>query len=164
MEAIAVRRVSIPVDPSVPGPARRTVLVVTDDSDLRAAAVRALDREGYEVLAAAHSGHAILKCLTARRVDALVTELSMDDTSGPALADRLRRHHPDVQALYLAKSGTPEGENVLVRPFTRDDLVMRLGALAARPRPADGYLGSANRLSGISTLNSIVSIVISAAG
>ena len=55
----------------------------------------------------------------------------MDDTSGPALAERLRRHHPGALALYLAQSGTPESENVLVRPFTRDDLVARLGALSA---------------------------------
>lgn len=131
MEAFAVRRVSIPLDPPDSTPPRPTVLVVTGDSDLRAAAARALDGEGYEVLAAAHSGHALLRCLTARRVDAVVVELAMDDTSGPVLAERLRRHHPDALALYLAQSGTPECENVLVRPFTRDDLVTRLGALTA---------------------------------
>ena len=131
MEAIAVRRVSIPFDTPDSTPPRPTVLIITGDPDLRAAAARALDSEGYEVLAASHSGHAILRCLTALRVDAVVVELSMDDTSGPALAERLRRHHPGALALYLAQSGTPERENVLVRPFTRDDLVTRLGALTA---------------------------------
>lgn len=131
METLAVRRVLIPVANTPSQTERPTVLLVTGDSDLRAAAARALERHGYEVHAAAHSGHAWLKCLTAGRLDAVVTELSMDETSGPALAERLRTHHPDLPALYFAKSGTPECENVLVRPFTRDDLVARLDGLVA---------------------------------
>ncbi|HEX6973935.1 MAG TPA: response regulator [Vicinamibacterales bacterium] len=131
METLVVRRVSIPVAAAPPEPARPSVLLVTGDTDLRAAVARALERQGYDVHAAAHAGHAWLACLTARRLDVVIAELSMDDTSGPALAERLRRHHPDVQALYFAKSGTPECDNVLVRPFTRDDLVTRLDELLA---------------------------------
>ena len=92
---------------------------------------RALESQGYDVLDAAHSGHALLKCLTAGRLDAVVAELAMDDTSGPALATRLRRHHPDLHALYFAECGTPECENVLVRPFTRDELLSRVEAITA---------------------------------
>jgi hypothetical protein len=59
-------------------------------------------------------------------VDVAAIELSMADLSGPALAERLRRHNPEMQAVYLAQSGTPECEGVLVRPFTRDDLLASL--------------------------------------
>lgn len=134
METLAVRRVCIPVDGAGVADAaggRRTVLLVTDDTDLRAAAARVLEQDGYHVLAAAHSGHALLACLTAGRVDALATELSMDDTSGPALAERLRRYQPALHAIYFAKTGTPEHKNVLVRPFTRDDLLARLDGLVS---------------------------------
>ena len=132
MEVLAVRRVRIPVEN--PGAAsadvvRPTVVLVTGDANLRAVAARVLEDDGYNVIAGRHSGHALLACLTAPRVDALATELSMDDTSGPALAQRMRRHCPDLQALYFAKSGTPECDNVLVRPFTRDDLLTRLEEL-----------------------------------
>ena len=96
------------------------------DAAWREVAFRVLTTEGYEVVAAAHSGHATLGCLTAARLDAVVADFSMDDMSGPALVERLRRHHPGVQALYLAPPGTPEADNVLVRPFTRDDLLARL--------------------------------------
>ena len=33
---------------------------------------------------------------------------------------------PGLRSLYLAKAGTPECEGVLVRPFSRDDLVEKL--------------------------------------
>jgi DNA-binding response OmpR family regulator len=136
MRPLAVRRVRIPVDEAIATGLRPTILIVTADADLRSAAARALESRGYEVLDAAHSGHAMLKCLTAGRLDAVVAELSMDDTSGPALAGRLRRHHPDLNALYFAASGTPECENVLVRPFTRDDLLSRVEAMTAAPARA----------------------------
>ena len=84
-----VRRVSIPIANSpVPRSAGAPViLVVTPDTNLREVSERVLAREGYRVLSAAHAGHAVLACLKAGRVDVLAVELSMDDMSGPALAD-----------------------------------------------------------------------------
>jgi hypothetical protein len=41
------------------------------------------------------------------------------------------RHSPSLRAIYLARAGTTyESANVLVRPFTRDDLLLRLRAIA----------------------------------
>ena len=105
------------------------VLVVTPDANLRAASARVLADVGYTVLTAAHAGHAVLACLGAGRVDILAVELSMDDVSGPALAERLRRHCPELRTVYFAKSGTPECAGVIVRPFTRDDLLSVLPGL-----------------------------------
>jgi len=53
----------------------------------------------------------------------------MDDSSGPALVRILRRHHPDVRPVYFAQAGTPECGGVLVRPFTRDELLREVEAL-----------------------------------
>jgi two-component system, cell cycle sensor histidine kinase and response regulator CckA len=128
MDTCQVRRVTIPVDGVGACAGQRTVLVVTADADLREAAERALANAGYHVMTAAHSGHATLACLQGARVDILVAGLQMDDVSGPRLAERLRRHHPGLQAVYLAEPGTPECEGVLVRPFTRDELLGRLNA------------------------------------
>jgi CheY-like chemotaxis protein len=108
----------------------RTVLLVTGDADLRAAAARAIDAAGYRVVTAAHSGHAVLASLTKGPIDLLATELAMDDISGPALADRLRRNHPGLQNVYFGKAGTPECEGVLVRPFTRDHLLAEIDMAA----------------------------------
>lgn len=131
MQPQTVRRVSIPVaDTPMPESAGApVVLVVTPDANLREVAARVLTREGYRVLTAAHGGHAVLACLQAARVDMLAVELSMEDVSGPALADRLRRHCPDLRSVYFARSGTPECQGVIVRPFTRDDLLAVLPPL-----------------------------------
>ena len=123
-------RVSVPVDSEMPVPlpggTLRRVLFVSADADLRAAAKRVLESEGYLVQAAAHSGHALLHCRTSQ-FDVVVTELSGPDVSGPSLAEQLRRHCPGLSVIYLGNPGTPEGiDHVLVRPFTRDDLLDRL--------------------------------------
>jgi CheY-like chemotaxis protein len=130
MQPFAVRRVRIAIDaPESPTvEAQPIVLLVTDDTDLRKVSARGLRDLGYQVEDAPHGGHALLVCLNRPRVDVLVAELAMADTSGPALAERLRRHHPGLPAVYLAQSGTPACEGVLVRPFTREDLVRELEA------------------------------------
>ncbi|CAN5604805.1 MAG: response regulator [Acidobacteria bacterium] len=122
MHAETVRRVNIPLE-NFSRPARMTVLLVIGDADLRLGAARALEAAGFDVLTAAHSGHALLAAFSAGHIDILAADLSMDDLSGPTLAARLRRHHPALQTLFVAKAGTPECEGLIVRPFTRDDLL-----------------------------------------
>ncbi|MBA3638678.1 MAG: response regulator [Acidobacteria bacterium] len=131
MQLQTVRRIAIPVANRTVAEAASApvILVVTPDANLREVSQRVLSREGYRVLTAAHAGHAVLACLQAGRVDMLAVELSMDDVSGPALAERLRRHCPHLRAVYFAKSGTPECDGVIVRPFTRDDLLRVLPGL-----------------------------------
>ena len=131
MQPTAVVRTTVAEPALLAGPAERVVLIVTADRDFREVAARVLDREGYKVLTAAHAGHAVLQSLQTR-VDVAAIELSMEDLSGPALADRLRRHNPDLRTVYLAPSGTPESEGVLVRPFTREDLLSELALASAR--------------------------------
>jgi DNA-binding response OmpR family regulator len=59
--------------------------------------------------------------------DAVVSELCGPDMSGPSLVEQMRRHQPTIAAVYLGTPGSPEGvENLLVQPFTRDDLVERI--------------------------------------
>ena len=107
------------------GPGRR-VLFVNADADLRAVVSRVLEREGFHVQVAAHSGHALLLCRT-HAFEVVVSELSGPDISGPALVEQLRRHNPALSSIYLGHPCSPEGvDHLLVRPFTKDDLVERL--------------------------------------
>ena len=130
MQPEYVWRGEIPVaNPPLPAKARpRVILVVSADENLRASAGRALEREGHEVITAAHAGHAVLACMKAGHVDVLAADLSMDDVSGPALAARLRRLCPAMSAVYFGNAGTADCEGILVRPFTRDDLVAAVAA------------------------------------
>jgi DNA-binding response OmpR family regulator len=115
------------------------VAVVSEDSELTEACARMLRQEGYAVRTAQHSGHAVLACLEGGPVDLLIAELSMDEGSGPSLARRMRRYNPNLRAIFIAKEGTLcTTDAVLVRPFTRDDLLRRLDVLPADDSmPAD---------------------------
>ena len=133
MQPQIVWRGTIPIANAVRiQPERPVVLVVTGDADLREAAARAVERDGYTVVTAAHAGHAVLACLRAGRVDLLATELSMEDVSGPALAARLRRFCPALATVYFASAGAAACDGVLVRPFGRIDLLAALALARAR--------------------------------
>ena len=115
------------------GGARAILLFVSGDSDLRAVAARVLVQEGYTVLTAAHAGHAILAGLTLDRIDVLVSDVILDDMPGAALAERLRRHHANLRTLFMADVDAAAADGLVVRPFTRDDLLLGLGALLPSP-------------------------------
>jgi CheY-like chemotaxis protein len=110
---------------------RGTILIVTADENFGAVASRVLQREGYEVVTALHPGHAILAALTKTRIDVLITELRLDDMTGQRLAATLRRYHPELRSLFMAQPATPRQDGVLVRPFTRDELLIELNATPA---------------------------------
>jgi DNA-binding response OmpR family regulator len=128
-ESCGVNQIAIPT-PQLGGETRAVVLFVSGDTDLRAVATRVLVQEGYHVLTAAHAGHAILAGLTLDRIDVLISDVVLDDMPGAALAERLRRHHTSLRTLFMGDFGTAEGDGLVVRPFTRDDLLAGLSALA----------------------------------
>jgi DNA-binding NtrC family response regulator len=132
---LAVRRVAIQVPHLEARVDAQKIALVCEDDDLSAACTRVLRAAGYDVQAREHSGHAVLACLEGQ-VDVLVADLSSGEGSGPALARRMRRYNPKLRAVYIAREGTVcDAENVLVRPFTRDDLLKRL-ASAREAEPA----------------------------
>ena len=110
-----------------------SVLFVSDDGDLRAAAARALARGGYSVTAVAHGGHALLACVEHGSFDALVIEHELPEGSGAAIAERLRRHCPELHVVRMCDASADRGGLgiAVVRPFTADDL---LDAVQARRR------------------------------
>jgi DNA-binding response OmpR family regulator len=116
-------------DPS--GSSGRRVLFVHPDADMRDVVTRVLQRRSHHVRAVAHSGHALLLCRTAP-FDVVVVDLSGPDISGPSLAAQLRRHLPQLAFIFLANPGSPEAlDQLLVRPFTADDLLQRIDAVTA---------------------------------
>jgi len=120
---------SVPAGPDAPATSTRTILIVTSDENLNAAALRVLQQEGYDVLIARHAGHAFLAALTQARIDVLISELMLDDMSGEALAATLRRHHPALRSVFIADHVARSSMSTLVRPFTRDELLDELSAL-----------------------------------
>jgi CheY-like chemotaxis protein len=111
-----------------------SVLVVSDDADLRAVARRALERAGWRVATAAHSGHATLACVDGPPMDALVIENEMPEGRGRDIAARLRRYCPGMAVVVMCdgRSVIPADEIAVVRPFTADDLIDAIVHATAR--------------------------------
>jgi DNA-binding response OmpR family regulator len=128
-----VRPASIPCNPdeaAASTDAAPSIAIVTDDWGLAEACATVLSGEGYRVQIASHSGHAVLALLAGQRLDVLIAELSMEEGSGPSLMRRMRRYNHNLRALFLARTGTSyDADNVLMRPFTREDLLCRVRRL-----------------------------------
>jgi CheY-like chemotaxis protein len=107
------------------------VLIVTGDAGLRSTAEQLLQREGHGVTCAAHSGHALLACLDGRRIDVAFIETALEDMPGTALADRLRRHLPNLRVVFLAEAGTRPAPGVVSRPLTSTDLLAELAVVTS---------------------------------
>ena len=81
-----------------------TILVLEDDISVRHVSVRVLRSLGYEVIEAA-SGNDARRLLSengGRRVDLLLTDLVMPQTSGRRFADALQATHPNIKVLFIS--------------------------------------------------------------
>jgi CheY-like chemotaxis protein len=103
-----------------------TVLVVDDESDVRAFERRVLEGIGYGVLEAKNGADAIDRMAGAARVDLLVADLQMPEVSGAEMVRRIRLTRPDMPVLYVTghidglmdERSLWEGEAFLEKPFT----------------------------------------------
>jgi DNA-binding response OmpR family regulator len=125
--------------PAADPPLRRTVLIVTGDRHLGAAATRVLQQEAYDVVTARHAGHAFLAALTQDRIDILISELTLDDMTGDSLAATLRRYHPRLQSVYISDRPVNQAHAVLVLPFTEDELLREVSSVAQLPTSSQAF-------------------------
>ncbi len=82
------------------------VLLVEDEDIVRSFAVRALRRQGYEVLEAT-TGVEALEVMAANegKVDIVVSDVVMPEMDGPTLLKELRKKTPDMKIIFV--SGYP---------------------------------------------------------
>ena len=113
-----------------------TVLLVEDDDSVRKACHRALDAAGYRVLSAQNAGEALMMAEEGVQFDLLLTDVALPRVSGPQLAERLMRLHPEARVLFI--SGLPESDErlgavraangaFLAKPFTFSSLLAKVG-------------------------------------
>ncbi len=126
--------------------AQQSILVVEDDTDVRASTVRALRRAGYDVLEAGDGDEALaLLAARATPVDLVVSDIVMPRMGGAAFVQALGERWPGVRVLFV--SGYP-GDSpdvravealaipVLEKPYTPSILLfeVRLRLEGARSR------------------------------
>jgi PAS domain S-box-containing protein len=125
------------------GGRRGTILLVEDEGTVRRFARLALERHGFLVVEAATPEDALaLAEGGAQGFSLLLTDVVMPRTSGPELAERLRRTWPDLPVLYM--SGYPStlvrdggildpSMRLLPKPFTPTELLAHVDEVLEGP-------------------------------
>ena len=78
-----------------------TVLIVEDAEDVRILARRTLEERGYTVLVARNADEA-MEIASARKIDVLLTDIVMPQTSGPQLVARYQSLHNAPLVVYMS--------------------------------------------------------------
>jgi two-component system response regulator MprA len=121
------------------------VLVADDDRAIRESLVRALELEGYVVIAAS-DGAAALDRVRDDPPDAVVLDIMMPSVDGLTVCRVLRAERNRIPILMLtARTETRDrvagldagADDYLPKPFDLDELLARLRALLRRARPED---------------------------
>ncbi|MCU1430343.1 MAG: Two-component system response regulator MprA [Actinomycetia bacterium] len=126
------------------------VLVADDDRAIRASLVRALELEGYSVVAVA-DGAAALDAARTEPPDVLVLDVMMPGIDGLTVCRVLRAERDRTPILMLtARTETSDrvagldagADDYLPKPFELDELLARLRALLRRANPVDNEAGT----------------------
>lgn len=119
-----------------------TILLVEDDQGLRELTTALLADHGYNVLTACNGSSALALARDyPGSIHLLLTDVVMPEMSGPDLAAQLKTHRSEMSVLFmsgyagklLSHHGVFEAETALLtKPFTRQALLSRVGALLQR--------------------------------
>ena len=118
----------------------RTILVIDDDMGVQMLVTKALQNEGYQVLAAAdiqEAQHMSDTCPT--EICLILTDIMLPTSNGMALAQALLAKRPSTPVLYMSGAGSeaihalqfegaPIGE-FLGKPFTPSQLAKKVHAM-----------------------------------
>ncbi len=119
------------------------ILVVDDDSRLRALLQRFLTEQGHRVAVAADATEA-RAAIEAMAFDLLVLDVMMPGETGLQLAEYLRREGHDTPILMLTARGDPDdrvagfehgADDYLAKPFDPRELALRIRTILRRVAP-----------------------------
>ena len=114
---------------------RETILVVEDEPGLRELASTVLQKQGYEVLKAAHGdeGLTIVRERRGKPIDLVLTDIVMPQMGGKAMVEWLAITHPEISILFTSGytdwdlDESVDGKiEFLPKPYTPSGLVRRL--------------------------------------
>lgn len=116
------------------------ILVVDDEAVLAELVSMALRYEGWEI-ATAGDGASAIAAARSTRPDAVVLDVMLPDMSGLDVLRKLRETNPDVPVLVLTARDAVEdriagltagGDDYVTKPFSIEEVVLRLRALLRR--------------------------------
>ena len=116
------------------------VLVVDDEAVLAEMVSMALRYEGWNI-ATAGDGSSAIAAARAQRPDVVVLDVMLPDMSGLDVLHKLREDHPQLPVLLLTAKDAVEdriagltagGDDYVTKPFSIEEVVLRLRALLRR--------------------------------
>jgi CheY-like chemotaxis protein len=119
------------------GKTMKTVLVIDDETLVRATVARMVEREGHRVLQASN-GVEGLNIYKRERVDLVVCDIIMPEKEGIETIGELRRKNPTLKIIAISGGGRTENvdflgmaqrlgaDYVLAKPFGRDEFTTLL--------------------------------------
>jgi two-component system OmpR family response regulator len=126
------------------------VLVVDDEPTLAELVTMALRYEGWQVRSAG-TGMAAVRVAREFRPDVVVLDVMLPDLSGLEVLHRLRERSPNLPVLFLTAKDAVEdriagltagGDDYVTKPFSLEEVVLRLRALLRRTQVAEAVAGS----------------------
>jgi two-component system, OmpR family, response regulator VicR len=121
------------------------VLLVEDELLLARIIKDSLESRGYEVIHAA-DGRQGLELFATQQPDILVLDVMMPVMDGFSLAAEIRQYDTAVPIIFLTARSQVEdvvkgfelgGNDYLRKPFSMEELIVRIKALLQRPAPSD---------------------------
>ena len=127
---------------------RPRVLIVDDEPAICSVLKVALERAGYDAIAA-QSGDSALTVLTLEHVDVLLLDLRIPDTRGDVVFELAAATHPHLRSRTLFMTGDISDRAlrliqsckcpVIRKPFALRELIAQVGALVPKPeRESEG--------------------------
>ncbi len=113
------------------------ILVLDDDNDFREMICEMLTHEGHEV-ASAPDGRRGSKVMETFNPDLIITDILMPDQDGYEIIMKMNKEKPHVKVIAISGGGSlkPKGyleiagklgaKRTLVKPFSRDELVLAI--------------------------------------
>lgn len=139
----------MPMDSATqPGTSKGHILVGEDDDRLRAALLRILRFEGYEVDEASDGAESLEKA-SKNRYDVIILDVMMPFVDGIGVCRRLREHGIRTPILMLTAKveisdrvdGLDAGaDDYLTKPYAIDELLARIRSLQRRTEPDDAQV------------------------
>lgn len=127
-------------------PAPTTVLVVDDEPNIRDLLSQTLRLVGFDVVAAA-TGFDALAAAQAAKPGLIVLDVMLPDLDGFEVATRLRAMGQDAPVLFLTardsmddriRGLTAGGDDYVTKPFSLEEVVLRIRAILRRTYAATG--------------------------
>jgi DNA-binding response OmpR family regulator len=123
-----------------------TILFVEDEVYLAEIVKESLENRGFQV---AHqpTASAALDTYYSRRPDIILLDVMLPDADGFALARQIRGTDPDTPIIFLTSRSLPQdvvtgfesgGNDYLKKPFSMEELIVRIRALTTRNRTLFG--------------------------